>query len=96
MIFLGILLIAGFVVLFSTIIYRSVKLSGDEGPADKTGAAAESEVAVPAGARVQGMTLDGNRLAIHLGAAGAEQVVIVDVRRGTVLSRVRLVPGGEK
>lgn len=47
-IFLGILLIAGFVVLFSTIIYRSVKLSGDEGPADKTGAAAESEVAVPA------------------------------------------------
>jgi hypothetical protein len=40
------------------------------------------------------MTLDGNRLAIHVGGEGAEEIVIVDVRRGTVLSRVRVAPGG--
>jgi hypothetical protein len=93
-IFLGILLIAGFVVVFSTIIYRTVKLAGDDGPAEKATAVAETDVAVPAGAQIQGMTLDGNRLAIHVGGEGAEEIVIVDVRRGTVLSRVRVVPGG--
>jgi len=95
-IFLGILLIAGFVLIFSTIIYRMVKLADDETPAGKAGAAAEGEVAVPAGAQVRAMTLDGNRLAIHLAAEGGEEIVIVDVRQGSVLSRVRLVPGGEK
>jgi hypothetical protein len=94
-IFLGILLIAGFVVVFSTIIYRTVKLADDDGPAEKAAAVAETDVAVSAGAQIQGMTLDGNRLAIHVGGEGAEEIVIVDVRRGTVLSRVRVMPGGE-
>jgi hypothetical protein len=95
-IFLGVLLIAGFVLIFSTIIYRMVKLADDDGPAEKAGAVALADVAVAEGAQVQAMTLDGNRLAIHVGGEAGEEIVIVDVRRGTVLSRVRVTPGDEK
>lgn len=50
------------------------------------------EIATPAGATIQGVTLDGNTMAVQVIAGGAQEVVIVDTRKGVVVSRVRLKP----
>jgi hypothetical protein len=44
------------------------------------------DVGLPAGAEVSGMQLDGDRLAIHAG----DEIIIVDLRRNAVVSRVKL------
>lgn len=86
------MLIAGFVVVFSTIIYRTVKLADDRPAPGKATQVVPGELAIPAGAAIRSMVLDGNRLAIHLSGADGDQIVVVDVRRGSEISRMRLVP----
>ncbi len=98
-IFLGVLLVLGFVVVVGTIVYR---LAGSDRPAAATiGSAAiagpelarllsDIELSLPEGSEITGHDLDGARLAIRLqGAAGAE-IWIVDLTSGTVVSRVTL------
>lgn len=50
------------------------------------------EIGAPAGATIAGVTLDGNTMAVHVVAGTAHEVVVVDTRKGTILSRVRLKP----
>ena len=50
------------------------------------------EIATPPGATIQGVILDGNTMAVQVVAGGAQEVVIVDTRKGVVVSRVRLKP----
>ena len=50
------------------------------------------EIATPAGATIAGVTLDGNTMAVQVVAGGAQEVVVVDTRKGVVVSRVRLKP----
>ncbi len=98
-IFLGVLLVLGFVVVVGTIVYR---LAGSDRPAAAPiGPAAiaspeiarllsDIELSLPEGSEITGHDLDGARLAIRLqGAAGAE-IWIVDLTSGQVVSRVRL------
>lgn len=98
-IFLGVLLVLGFVVVVGTIVYR---LANSDPPAVAAiGSAAvagpeiaellsEIELSLPSGSEITGHDLDGARLAIRLqGAAGAE-IWIVDLTSGQVVSRVRL------
>src|SRR4051794_2639402 len=51
------------------------------------------DIPVPAGATVSGVTLDGDRLAVQIDGGGKTEIVVVDARKGTVLSRIRLAPG---
>ncbi len=98
-IFLGVLLVLGFVGVVGTIVYR---LAGSDPPeAARIGSAAiaspeiekllgEIELSLPEGSQITGHDLDGARLAIRLqGAAGAE-IWIVDLSNGKVVSRVTL------
>ncbi|MGE0283251.1 MAG: DUF6476 family protein [Parvibaculaceae bacterium] len=50
------------------------------------------EIATPAGATIAGVTLDGNSMAVHVVASGAHEVVVVDTKKGAIVSRVRLKP----
>ena len=50
------------------------------------------EIATPPGATVSGVTLDGNTMAVHVVAGGNHEVVVVDTRKGVIVSRVRLKP----
>lgn len=50
------------------------------------------EIATPAGATVEGVTLDGNIMAVHVVAGANHEVVVVDTRKGTIVSRVKLKP----
>jgi hypothetical protein len=50
------------------------------------------DIAVPEGATVGAMTLDGDRLAVHVLAGGKSEIIVVDTRKGAVLSRIKLAP----
>ena len=44
------------------------------------------ELGLPAESKVNQLSLDGDRLAIDMGA----EIIVVDVRKGTVISRIKL------
>jgi hypothetical protein len=50
------------------------------------------EAPTPAGAAISGVILDGNTMAVQIVAGGRHEVVVVDTRKGTIVSRVRLKP----
>lgn len=85
---MGIILILGFMVIAARIVYLTTRIDASPPP----GSAVTAEL--PAGAEVSAMSLDGNRLALHLkGPAENERsVVIVDMASGRIISRVRLAP----
>lgn len=83
---LGVLLIGCFVAVFAIIGYRLAH------PRATTDQAEVKEIALPVGAGTQlgHFVLDGDRMALHLNGKDGEEVVVVDVRRGLILSRVKL------
>jgi hypothetical protein len=89
-IFLGVLLIGCFVTVFAVIGYRLAN------PRVQPRQAETNEITLPIaqGMEVGQIALDGDRLTVHLKGAGSEELVVLDVRRGRVLSRVRLAPSG--
>ena len=89
-IFLGILLVLGFVVIFSTIIYRSVKLAEGKDVSTTKRGFAPLEVSVAADSAVTGIDVDGNRMAVHTRGAEGEEILVIDIRRGELLGRVKL------
>jgi hypothetical protein len=89
-IFLGVLLIGSFVTVFAVIGYR---LANPRAPTSK----AEVNVIdlpVAAGMQVGQIAMDGDRMAVHLKGVGAEELVVLDVRRGRLISRVKLARPG--
>ena len=83
---LGVLLIGCFVAVFAIIGYRLAH------PRATTSQAEVKEVGLPVGAGTQigQLVMDGDRMALHLNGKDGEEVVVVDVRRGLILSRVKL------
>jgi hypothetical protein len=51
------------------------------------------DVAVQEGANVAGMTLDGDRLAVHMVKGADHEIIVIDTRKGAVVGRIRLKPG---
>ena len=62
--------------------------------APESTAPAATDVPVPDGANVAGITLDGDRMAVHIVKGADHEIIVLDTRKGTVVSRVRLWPGG--
>lgn len=91
---MGVLLVVGFIVLFSAIVYRAVKLGAQDGadPREVKGAFGEIIAGISRQGRVGAVTLDGDRLAVTVEAPTGSEVILFDVRRGHELGRVRLTP----
>lgn len=84
---MGVILVAGMVVLFSTIIYRTVKPGGDApAPAAANVAPPEPFALALAPGEIKSIALDGNRIAIQT----ANEIILVDMRRRKILSRLKL------
>jgi hypothetical protein len=85
---MGIMLVAGLVVVFSTIIYRTVKPVSPGAPqltrTDRSGAIV-TKLGIPADS-IRQMSLNGNRLAIRT----AREIIIIDYRKGLVIGRIAL------
>jgi hypothetical protein len=93
-IILGVLLVVGFLVMVGTIIYRMANPKPPQMATGKVTAGPVLDLPMPAGARVRAMTLNEGKLAIHLdtGKRG-EEIVVIDVRKGRELSRIRINSG---
>jgi hypothetical protein len=52
-----------------------------------------TDIGIPEAASVAGITLDGDRMAVHVVKGAEHEIIIVDTRKGAVLSRVRVKPG---
>ena len=89
---MGVLIVVGTIILIAGIIWKASQL-----PADSTAGAAAFDaldIAVPAGAAVGSVEIDGNRMAITLEGAPEiiPEIIIVDLARGEVVGRIRLAP----
>ena len=55
-------------------------------------AGAANDFALPTGARIANLSLDGDRLAIHYSGPDGDGIAVVDARTGKVLMRLRIAP----
>jgi hypothetical protein len=80
---MGVLIVGGVAVLVAVLAQR---LGG--------GATASPPLALeePAGSRIVGTSLSGERLAVQVQGGGADRVLIIDTRTGRVTGRVALTP----
>jgi len=92
-IFLGVVLLAGFVVLGVTIAKRaSSKLTGDPNAAAPAAFDA-SPIALPKGSRIEETQVEGDRLFLRLTLEnGAAQILILSVKDGSRLGTIALEP----
>jgi hypothetical protein len=94
---MGVLLVAGFAFVLAAIVYQASRLGDKATPAVATvsppmAEALASELAIPIGAEVTTLALDGDRLAVHLRSQAGAEIAVIDVRSGKVLARVKLKP----
>jgi hypothetical protein len=88
---MGGLLVIMLVVLLGGIAWKATRGKAPEEPPK----ASLVEIATPAGATIASVTLDGNTMAVHVVSGAAHEVVVVDTKKGAVISRVRLKPEGQ-
>ena len=92
---MGILLVGGFAFVLAAIVYQASHAKQDvvmPVPAANLGAAPIIDLPVGQGAGLTAMSLDGNRLALHLNGADGPQIVVVDLASGKIVARVKLKP----
>lgn len=86
---MGILLVGGFAFVLAAIVYQASRGS-QTGAAAGTPGGIEAGLAIPEGATVTSVALDGNRLALHLNTEAGPEIVVVDLTTGKVAARIRL------
>ena len=85
---MGGLLVIMLLVLLGGIAWKATRGKAPEEPPK----ASLVEIAAPAGATISGVTLDGNSLAVQVVSGGVQEVVVVDTKKGVIVSRIRLKP----
>jgi hypothetical protein len=90
-IFMGILIVAGIVVVGVTIANRLSSMGADERPG--AGGFDAADIPIPAGCEIVETRPDGNRLVLRLGSGGrCNQLIVIDLRSGAVTGRLNFVP----
>ncbi len=85
---MGVAMLAGFIVVIATIMYRA-----SHPPASPASAVKSADIIVPAGAKVTAMTFNEGKLAVHLSAPGGTgEIVVIDIRKGREVGRYPLKP----
>jgi Family of unknown function (DUF6476) len=87
---MGILLVGGFAFVLAAIVYQASK--GGQSGAGTTPAGIQAELPIPKDATVTALSLDGDRLALHVNSATGPEIVVIDLKTGRVVARVRLAP----
>ena len=90
---MGILLVGGFALVLATIVYQASRLGeGKEAPVPRQAGmpVIESELVIPPGTTITSLSLDGDRLALHLSSAAGAEIAVVDIKTGKVVSRLKL------
>jgi hypothetical protein len=94
-ILMGILLVGGFAFVLAAIVYQASRPAQDKTAVSATALSREGmldmDLAVPREASITGLDLDGDRLAVTLGGA-APEIVVIDLASGKTVARLRLKP----
>jgi lysylphosphatidylglycerol synthetase-like protein (DUF2156 family) len=86
---MGLLLVGGFAFVLAAIVYQASK--GEQGaPAGEEAVAAELHI--PKDASISTLALDGDRLALHLQSSAGPEIVVIDLKTGKTLARIKLKP----
>ena len=92
---MGLLIVAGFIVIGVEIARRMSSASSRAAPTPSAGFA--ERIALPSGAQVVSVSSAGDRLAVHVRAVdGRSTVYIVDPRSGALLGTVDFPPGAAR
>ena len=85
---MGVLLVGGFAFVLAAIVYqasRPAQVGVGMGTTVSAGQGIRSiDLPIPRDATVAGVSLDGNRLAVHLNGASGPEIAIIDLASGTV------------
>ncbi len=88
---MGVLIIGGMGVIGVTMVRRITSASTDTVEATVAGFG-QVELAVPAGARLVDMDVDGDRLVLHLETAAGARVLVIDLTTGKTVGAIALAP----
>jgi len=89
---MGIVLVVGFAFVLSAIVYQASKGRQVGAASGAMPAGTETELPVPKDATITALSLDGDRLALHLNASAGPEIAVVDLKTGKLIARVRLKP----
>lgn len=91
---MGLLIIAGFVVIAAEIARRMSTPNAGRSPASSGSSAFAQRIALPSGARVVSMNAAGDRLVVHVETQGGPSAAyVVDPRNGALLGTIEFPPG---
>ena len=80
---MGVLLVGGFAFVLAAIVYQASRPAQDGRVAGAQAVPGQGGVSidlpVPAGAAVSAMSLDGNRLAVHLNGPAGPEIAVIDL-----------------
>ena len=89
---MGLLLVGGFAFVLAAIVYQATR-AGQGGVASGTVSnGVEADLPIAKDATVSALSLDGDRLALHLNSAAGPEIAVIDLKTGKVVARIRLKP----
>lgn len=86
---MGILLVGGFAFVMAAIVYQASR-PGPAGTPQAVLADWPGELGLGRDVTIASMALDGDRLALHLNSAAGPEILVLDLKSGRVISRIRL------
>jgi hypothetical protein len=89
---MGILLVGGFAFVMAAIVYQASQVGQGAGAGGAAPNGVETELAIAKDATVGALSLDGDRLAIHLNSGAGPEIAVVDLKTGKIVARIRLKP----
>jgi hypothetical protein len=84
--------VGGFAFVLATIVYQASTGGQDRATPAAVLSGIETELPIPKDAAIGSMSLDGDRLALHLNSADGSEIVVVDLKSGKIISHVSLKP----
>jgi hypothetical protein len=87
---MGILLVGGFAFVMAAIVYQASR--GGQSSVVPGGEPGATELQISKDANITAMSLDGDRLALHLQSSAGPEIVVIDLKTGKTLARVKLKP----
>ncbi|MGZ5918151.1 MAG: hypothetical protein ACXWJ4_12740 [Methyloceanibacter sp.] len=85
---MGILLVGGFAFVLAAIVYQASR--GGQSSVTPGAEPVATELQIPKDASVSTLSLDGDRLALQLQSSAGGEIVVIDLKTGKVLTRVKL------
>ena len=87
---MGILLVGGFAFVLAAIVYQASR--GGQSSVASGSEPDATELLIPKDASVSTLSLDGDRLALQVQSSAGPEIVVIDLKTGKMLARVKLKP----